>query len=260
MNRKFWQGMSIAAFAASCAHGPPPKELEEARATYQQVAAGPAAQVNSQGVADSKAALDRAEKSYQDNGDGYQTRDSAYVATRKAQLAEAQALTTLNAQQKAKLDKELLAAEQRENERLEAERRARADAEQKLAALGTVKHEGDRTALTLAGNIVFATGQYKLRTDARPKLDRVAEAIKEMHGKTIVVEGYTDSTGKDDTNQALSMKRATEVREYLIRQGIQPDQIRAVGYGKERPIAPNDTREGRAQNRRVEIIIQTNVS
>jgi len=276
MNSKLSKGMLITAFAAGCATAPPPKELEDARATYQRVAAGPAAQLNPSGVADAKASLARAEKSYSDHvydvvrDSDYYTRDEAYIAMRKAQLAEAQANAALAAREKAKLEKDLEVArsrQQQQNERLEAEKRARAEAEgkaagaaQKLANIASVKQEERGTVLTLAGSIVFASGQYKLRGDSLPKLNRVAGALKDLGGKTFIIEGHTDSMGNDAANQQLSVKRATAVREYLIRHGLQADQVKAIGHGKERPIAPNDTPEGRAQNRRVEIIVQPNPS
>jgi outer membrane protein OmpA-like peptidoglycan-associated protein len=258
--------MLIVAFAAGCVRAPPPQELVDARATYQRVATGPAAELNPTGVVDAKAALDRAEKSYEDHvydvvrDSDYLTRDSAYVATRKAQLAEAQATVALNAREKAKLDSDLAAARQLQNERLEAAKRARAEPEQSLSDIASVRREARGMVLTLAGNIVFASGQYKLRGDSLPKLNRVAVALKDMGGKTFIVEGHTDSTGSNAANDALSKKRAASVREYLIRQGIPGDEIKAVGYGEKRPIAPNDTPEGRAKNRRVEIIVQPNPS
>lgn len=273
MNSKLSKGMLITAFAAGCATAPPPKELEDARATYQRVAAGPAAQLNPSSVADAQASLARAEKSYADHvydvvrDSDYYTRDEAYIAMRKAQLAEAQANAALAAREKAKLEKDLEIARSRQNMRLEAEKRARAEvdgkaaeAAQKLANIASVKQEERGTVLTLAGSIVFASGQYKLRGDSLPKLNRVASALKDLGGKTFIIEGHTDSMGNDAANQQLSVKRATTVREYLIRHGLQADQVKAIGHGKERPIAPNDTPEGRAQNRRVEIVVQPHPS
>ncbi|HEX4803673.1 MAG TPA: OmpA family protein [Myxococcaceae bacterium] len=255
MSNRVWQGMLMAALAAGCVKAPPPPELEEARATYKRVSAGPAAQQNPSGLADAKVTLDQAEKSYDDNGDNYQTRDTAYVATRKAQLAEAEANAALAAKDKARLQKELEVAQSQRQERLRV-----SDAAQALSAVGTVT-EGERgTVLMLGGNILFASGQYNLREDSLSKLNVVAVTLKGMTGKTFLVEGYTDSTGKAAFNKKLAMKRAGAVREYLIRQGLPPEQVKAVGYGEDKPVAPNDTAEGRAQNRRVEIVVQPNPS
>ena len=269
MNRNVWQGLLMTGFAAGCVRAPPPPELEEARATYKRVSTGPAAQQNPSALADAKATLDDAEKSYEDNvynvsrDRDYYTRDMAYVANRKAQLAEAESNAALAAQQKARLEKEL--AERKE--RSEAEKRARAEADrkaaeaaQKLADIASVKQEERGTVLTLIGNILFGSGQHNLRADSLSKLDRVAVGLKDMGGKSFLIEGYTDSVGSDALNQQLSMKRAAAVREYLIHHGLPPDQVTAVGRGKESPVAPNDSADGRAKNRRVEIVVQPSQS
>src|SRR5262249_5704791 len=202
--------------------------------------------------------LDRAEKSYSDRTYDV-ARDEGYIATRKAQLAESHANAELAAAEKAKLENDLEIALKRQRwrpEQADAAAVAAETAAQKLAGIVSVTREERGTVLILPGNIVFASGQYKLRPDSLSKLNLVAATLKELGGQTFIVEGYTDSTGSDAVNQQLSIKRAQTVRGYLIRRGLQPDQVKAVGRGKERPIAPNDTPEGRAQNRRVEIIVQ----
>jgi len=86
-------------------------------------------------------------------------------------------------------------------------------------------------------------------------LDKVAEIAKKYPNLKLRVEGHTDSTGSADLNQTLSQKRADAVRNYLTSNGgIPGDQVVAAGFGKTRPIASNDTAEGRAQNRRVEFV------
>jgi len=263
MDKRLIRVFLTASCAAGCVTEGPPKELIDARATYQRVASGPAAQLNPSGVADAKTALARAEKSYEDHKydvsrSGDFTRDEAYVATRKAQLAETEANLALASREKAKLDKDLEAAKLARAQRDAAEKKD--DLAQRLGNIASVKQEERGTVLTLAGNILFATGQYKLRDDSLPALNQVVGALRDLGGKTFIVEGYTDSTGSDSVNRKLSMKRATSVQQYLIRQGIPADQIKAIGNGKDRPIASNDTPEGRAQNRRVEIIVTSNPS
>jgi outer membrane protein OmpA-like peptidoglycan-associated protein len=73
------------------------------------------------------------------------------------------------------------------------------------------------------------------------------------------VEGHTDSVGSDEYNQSLSEKRAEAVRAYLTQQGVPPDSISAAGFGKARPVATNDTAEGRQLNRRVELVVSGEV-
>lgn len=144
---------------------------------------------------------------------------------------------------------------------LEQQREARQQAEQKYQAamqslqeLGTLKEEQRGLVLTLTGAVLFRTAQADLLPIAEQKLNRVAEALKMQEG-TIVIEGHTDSRGADEMNQRLSQERAESVRQYLISQGVDPDRVRAVGRGEQQPIATNDTAEGRAMNRRVEIVI-----
>ena len=106
---------------------------------------------------------------------------------------------------------------------------------------------------------MFATGKYTLLPIAKSKLQDVAKALLEQGDSDIVVEGHTDSFGAADKNQELSLRRAEEVRGYLVSQGIPTQSIRAVGRGEESPIASNDTSEGRANNRRVEIVVKPKV-
>ena len=110
--------------------------------------------------------------------------------------------------------------------------------------------------ITLSGEVLFKTKEATLLPIAQTQLDKVAEALKSQgEDKTIVVEGHTDSQGKDSYNQDLSRRRAEAVRSYLVSRGIPDDMITAVGKGELEPIADNKTAEGRANNRRVEIEI-----
>jgi len=148
--------------------------------------------------------------------------------------------------------------------RLADERQRREQAEKEAAAavaslqeIAKVKEESRGTVITLEGSVLFVTGKSELLPIARQRLDRVAEVLKKVdEEKLLVVEGHTDSRGSDEANQKLSLERAVSVREYLISRGIKPERIQASGQGELRPVAPNDTPEGRAQNRRVELIIQ----
>ena len=84
-------------------------------------------------------------------------------------------------------------------------------------------------------------------------LDEVVELLKQNPAMTGEVRGYTDNTGTLELNRKLSEARAGAVRDYLVKQGIAPERIRAKGFGPAQPVASNDTAEGRAQNRRVEL-------
>ncbi|HET9034517.1 MAG TPA: OmpA family protein, partial [Dokdonella sp.] len=104
-------------------------------------------------------------------------------------------------------------------------------------------------------DVAFAPGQSSLRAEASESLAKVVEFVRQDPGKTIRIEGHTDSTGSANANQVLSQKRAEAVRDALESAGIDASRMIAVGVGSERPVASNATAAGRAQNRRVDIIL-----
>jgi outer membrane protein OmpA-like peptidoglycan-associated protein len=104
-------------------------------------------------------------------------------------------------------------------------------------------------------DVLFATGKYDLKPPVREKLAKVAGIVLGHPGLKLQVEGHTDNVGSDQFNQNLSEKRAQSVRDYLVQQGLGANDVTAVGYGKTKPIASNDNATGRAQNRRVEIVV-----
>ena len=108
--------------------------------------------------------------------------------------------------------------------------------------------------MTLSGD-AFASGQAKLRPEARANLQRVVEFVGKAPGKAVLIEGHTDSQGSANLNQVLSQRRAEAVRDALIQDGVEGSRLTAVGIGKDRPIADNATADGRARNRRVEIVV-----
>jgi outer membrane protein OmpA-like peptidoglycan-associated protein len=95
-----------------------------------------------------------------------------------------------------------------------------------------------------------------LLSSAQVKLDQVAKALLDVRARNLIVEGHTDSQGSDSYNQGLSQRRADAVRDYLVQRGYPADRIQARGMGKSHPIADNASPEGRANNRRVEIVIE----
>lgn len=111
--------------------------------------------------------------------------------------------------------------------------------------------------LVMPGNITFAYDDATLNPSFTGSLNQLAQTMKEYNQTTIVVAGHTDSNGSDAYNYNLSQQRAASVANYLIRQGVDASRIRTVGYGKTQPIASNATDAGRAQNRRVELTINT---
>ncbi|QHV98199.1 OmpA family protein [Spirosoma endbachense] len=104
-------------------------------------------------------------------------------------------------------------------------------------------------------NIFFDTGKAELRPESGPELDRLVTTLNEAPKLVIEVRGHTDNTGSNEINAKLSQDRADAVREYFISKGIEPDRVASKGFGETKPVATNDTDEGRQKNRRVEIAI-----
>jgi outer membrane protein OmpA-like peptidoglycan-associated protein len=269
----------------ACGTTLPPKELSDARAAYKRVSAGQAKELAPAELDTGKQALDKAEQSFEEEGDEPITKDLAYVALRRIELAEAEAgreaadrsrsaadkgfkegqLDALD-KTKAELDRERSTGKAevaKAKAELEAERKARLEAEKKAAAamaslteIAKVKEESRGVVITLSGAVLFATGKYDLLPIARQKLDEVAKALLEQSFKSITVEGHTDVRGSASKNQTLSQQRAESVRTYLISRGLPSDKTKALGLGSTRPVADNDSPDGRANNRRVEIVVE----
>jgi outer membrane protein OmpA-like peptidoglycan-associated protein len=277
-------GLSLVALVSGCATVAPP-QLVEARDAYGQSSHGLAAKMTPTELYDAKKVLDRAEKEFTANGDTLAVRDYSYIALRKVQLADVKARTALDSQRisdaatqgvavrddQAKSDKaelkdtkEALKDERAANTLTHAEQQARTAADLKLAAMmadlaviASVKQEARGTVITLSGGVLFASGQSTLLSSAKAKLNQVGEALKaEDLEKQFVIEGHTDSFGSPSSNQPLSLSRANAVRDYLILRGVSPGKMSAVGYGATRPLVDNSNAENRANNRRVEIIVQ----
>jgi len=265
----------------------PPKELVDARAAYARAAGGPATQLAPADLHKAADILGKAEQSFAVAPQAQKTRDLAYIAGRKAQIAEAIAFQERDNRAKAQANQDFTKTQgkalnqtrdqlaqsqetQRQgSERLDQERQARVEAEGKvadgerknkmladsLAKLAAVKEEARGTVITLSGSVLFASNKSELLPAARKRLTQVAEALGSAEDRKVVVEGHTDSRGSDSYNMDLSQRRADAVRSYLVSQGLSADLTRAEGMGKDRPIADNTSAEGRANNRRVEIVL-----
>jgi outer membrane protein OmpA-like peptidoglycan-associated protein len=108
-------------------------------------------------------------------------------------------------------------------------------------------------------DVLFDSGQYTLKPLAREKLAKISGIVMAYPSLKLAVEGNTDSVGTDELNQTLSENRAESVRTYLTQQGVPEASTTAQGFGKTRPVASNDTADGRQQNRRVELVVSGEV-
>jgi len=178
----------------------------------------------------------------------------------EAQAAQAAAL----AQQQA-----LQAENERARSQAEEAERGRQKAEADKAELRSrllqqlnsilVTRDSARGLIATMPDVLFETGSYVLRPQARERLAKVAGILLAYPDLRLEVDGHTDSVGSDAYNQQLSEKRASSVRDYLVQQGIPIASVTMVGFGKTQPIASNATAAGRQQNRRVELVVSGDV-
>ncbi|MFA5180008.1 MAG: OmpA family protein [Syntrophales bacterium] len=167
---------------------------------------------------------------------------------------------------RAELDKQAAVKEVKDNANAEMAEHAKqdlrdseqrtADARAELAAIAAVKEDERGLIVTLSGSVLFRSAEANLLSSAQVKLDQVANALLAVPARNLIVEGYTDSQGSQSYNQNLSQRRAEAVRDYLVQKGYPADRIQARGKGENSPIADNASAEGRANNRRVEIVIE----
>jgi outer membrane protein OmpA-like peptidoglycan-associated protein len=269
-----------AACLLGCGAAVAPQELHNARHAYTQASQGPAAQLAPAQLDTARQGLERANMAFGSGADEAVVRDLAYIAERQVAIAvssaaleqanrniskyekdqenlrrkqEAETLTELERMKQELETQKRVAATEREA-RLAAERNAAAVL-QSLDHIARVHEESRGTVITLSGSVLFATNAHSLLPMGKETLREVARALLEQGDSYIVVEGHTDAPGPSQKNQELSLLRAREVRGYLISQGIPTSNIQAAGLGEERPIASNNTPEGRANNRRVEIVV-----
>ncbi len=270
----------ILAMASACAAGAPP-ELINARGAYEVASKGPAARRDPADLQMAHETLAVAERSFENNGDSQETRDVAYAAERRAQLADTKGRTAAAMQERQQAVTEMqsirdsraqatagqlvLARQQiaTQGQQLQSQGQELQDAQQRalqtsaeLARIASVKNDARGMVITLSGAVLFTVGQSTILPQARTKLSEVAAVLSQQDKSSkIRIEGYTDSTGTQAVNEKLSQERADSVKSFLTSRGLPSDRMDAVGMGPSNPLADNATPEGRADNRRVEMAI-----
>jgi outer membrane protein OmpA-like peptidoglycan-associated protein len=271
MNKAARSSLALAALvaASSCATAPPSQELISARRTYEEASKSQAKELVPDQLLGARQALEAAEAEYDEDENSTRARTLAYIAQRKALIAMAGAGIMAAKKLYEEADREYrdlleMVAKSTRGE-LTKERAARKDVEAKLSAamksleeIGKVKEDARGTVITLSGQVLFKTNAATLLPIAEQQLRKVAEALNEYdEARKIVVAGHTDSRGSGSSNRRLSLARAESVRAFLVNSGVSPDRVSASGRGEDEPIADNRTAEGRANNRRVEIIVES---
>jgi outer membrane protein OmpA-like peptidoglycan-associated protein len=201
--------------------------------------------------------------------DAAQSQQQAAQAQLEAQQSQMQAEQAKLQAQQAQAAKAQADAARAQAEAEAAEAKAKADEASKVAQSAEEVREKLRqqlnsvlaTSETARGLIVnmsdvlFDTGKYTLKPSTQVSLAKVAGILEAYPGLKVQVEGYTDSVGSDDFNQKLSDNRAAAVKDFLVSQGVSPNNISSQGFGKNDPVADNSSASGRAQNRRVNMVV-----
>lgn len=166
-------------------------------------------------------------------------------ADAEAQRAREEAQRAREAEQQAELNKQ-----QADQEAAQARERLRAQLNQVLQTTETA-----RGLIVNMNDVLFDFNKYTLKPEAREKLAKVSGILLAYPNLKLQVEGYTDNIGSDEYNQKLSEERADSVRDFLLSQSVPDSDVTAAGYGKSDPVADNSTSAGRAENRRVELVV-----
>lgn len=219
--------------------------LDTARANYAVAQADPAVQkyapielkAANDALAKADTALKEREKPPVVDHLAYLAKQKVAIAQQLAQLkTNEEAITTATADR----DKVLLQARTMEADRLRNELNAK---------------QTDRGLTITLGDVLFDTNKSQLKPGGMRSVQKLAQFLQENPQRKVSVEGFTDSRGSEDYNQALSERRADAVKTALIDQGINSDRVAARGYGKAFPVAENNTSGGQQLNRRVEIVV-----
>lgn len=132
-----------------------------------------------------------------------------------------------------------------------------AQAEQ-LSMIGAMKtkHIRDQITITWDNATLFDFDSAMLKRESLPDMKSMADVLIQYPKTSILITGHTSAEGEESYNQKLSERQALSVRNYLEEQGVDPSRLETIGYGGLRPVAPNDTEEGRRRNQRVEIVVR----
>jgi outer membrane protein OmpA-like peptidoglycan-associated protein len=277
-------GGVLAAAMMACSAGPT-RQLADARKAYDDAENSPAGERNPRDLERARVALDRAEAAHDDD-------PGSVREVRLSERAEYRARMVTDTEVRARHDHVAVvdadhAADAREDRAEVAADRARtredaktvavtrdgtpvavktndkvqdkkaASALQNLGQVANVKQEPRGVVITLSGSLLFPSGEREISPIARQSLDQVAHALAQQPSTTTFqVEGFTDNSGSPQQNDQLAKQRANAVADHLIHSGIDASRIQVVSHGEHDPIANNDTPEGRATNRRVEIVVE----
>lgn len=249
------------AFAAGCASTP--EENAEIQDLQQQMQSldNESNDLAPVVVEEAREAVEKLRGMYEDDADDAEFSHQQYIAEKKIEIAKETVAMK-------KAEKTVANSESRRKDlMLESERQQVRDAEEKVAKMSARAQEleqqvqdletkeTDRGMVLTLENLLFETGEATLQSGSRRTIQKVADFLNEYPDRSILIEGFTDSTGEESFNQQLSERRAQSVKDELTRNGVDSSRVRTEGYGEAYPVASNDTAAGRQQNRRVEVVV-----
>lgn len=255
---------ALALACAACQASEPSQELKTARDVYARASDGIAARVDPDSLEEAHEALRAAEAAHEESAGSRSERNYAYLAVRKSELAIANAREAAARQAQARAQQAQGArpfAEALAETRAELAARHR-DLGQAVAAIIISQMQlhqlraqsaADAQVVVSRTGVFFDPGKAELTPQARRQLDIVASELLKHPEQRTIIQGNADSRGNAEQNLELSKKRAEVVRDYLASRGVSAEALRAVGVGDRDPVASNETPDGRASNRRVEI-------
>jgi outer membrane protein OmpA-like peptidoglycan-associated protein len=259
--------IAFGAIVAACSSTPAPNpDLDAAQTLYNQASNDPAVVKDAPlELQQSREALSQAQAQWRNNGDPVTVGHFAYLAARRAELAQQtaklkEAQLQISNADAARAQALLAARTQEATQARQQAQQAQSEAshlQQQLAALKA--DQANAGAILTLRDILFDVNGTDLKPGSYDSIRQIANFLKEHPERTVVIEGFTDSTGGADYNLRLSQLRAEAVRNALVREGVAPDHVVARGMGASEPVASNDTVAGRQLNRRVQVAI-SNVS
>ena len=267
-NQQTWMARTLAAAIvatlAACASTPESSSaVDRARAAVTRVETMPEASTAAGAeIKDAQESLRKAEDALSKRAPEEEVAHLSYMAERQAGIAEAKIreAQAIARTKNAEADRNAALLSARERETASAQQRAAQAEAVAAAAIQQLENakQTDRGVVLTMGDVMFDTGAATLKPGAQLTLDRLAGFLSSNPETRAIIEGHTDNTGSDATNQALSERRAEAVASSLRSRGIDPGRLELVGLGEGYPVATNSTTAGRQENRRVEVILSDN--
>jgi outer membrane protein OmpA-like peptidoglycan-associated protein len=246
---------------AGCSSVPKPNErLIAAQSALERARADTArAELTPTELERADAAVKRAEREWRDDDDRGEVDHLSYLAQRQVELAVATGQRREAERAIEQLEQSRRQADSAQAQATTAQMQAeqeRQRADQLASRLRELQaKETERGLVVTFSDVLFDVGRADLRPGALARVDQLAAVMREYPERNVLIEGFTDSTGSQATNQELSERRAMSVRQALVMRGVDPKRIVARGHASRYPVADNATADGRQQNRRVEAVL-----